>query len=227
MGQTRTWMFRGLILATMAVVAGCAAPPVAAVPIKGSGAPQAAATSALQPTVMLSLPDVRQATDYTCGPSALQAALAYWGIEVREDELAKAAHTTSEDGSGRFALAKAARGYGVTATLVQPMGMPALEAAVRKGLPVIVAIQAWKDQPGINYATDWDDGHYVVVIGFDKDHIYVEDPSILGSKGVMTRAEFLTRWHDEDTGPSDHYEQLGIIVEGKAHRPLPAFLHVD
>ena len=227
MGQSTTWVLRGLILAMTAVVTGCAAPPVAAIPLGSLGLPQAAATSAMQPTVMLTVPDVRQSTDYTCGPSSLQAVLAYWGIEVREDEIAKAAHATPADGSTRFALVKAARGYGVTATLVQPMGIPALEAAVRKGLPVIVAIQAWKDEPGVDYATDWDDGHYVVVIGFDKDHIYVEDPSILGSKGVMTRTEFLARWHDEDTGPSDHYEQLGIVVEGKAHRPLPAFLHVD
>lgn len=33
---------------------------------------------------LISLPDVRQATYYTCGPSSLQAVLIYYGIEVIE-----------------------------------------------------------------------------------------------------------------------------------------------
>lgn len=33
---------------------------------------------------LINLPDVRQATDYTCGPSSLQAVLMYYGEEVRE-----------------------------------------------------------------------------------------------------------------------------------------------
>lgn len=37
---------------------------------------------------LINLPDVRQATDYTCGPSALQSVLMFYGEEVREDKLA-------------------------------------------------------------------------------------------------------------------------------------------
>ena len=33
----------------------------------------------------------RQSTEYTCGPSALQAVLRYWGRDVAEDEIARLA----------------------------------------------------------------------------------------------------------------------------------------
>ena len=65
--------------------------------------------------------------------------------------------------------------------------------------PIIIAFQAWAD-PGVDYKNDWDDGHYAVVIGYDKDYLYFEDPSLLGSIGYIPKAEFLDRWHDVDGG---------------------------
>ncbi|MBC7541285.1 MAG: C39 family peptidase [Candidatus Sericytochromatia bacterium] len=129
--------------------------------------------------MLLSIPDVRQATDYTCGPSALQAVLADWGIEAQESELATAANATPAMGASRFALAKVARSHGLKATITTGFGLPALEVHLRRGIPVIVSIRAWRDKPTTNWATDWDDGHHIVVVGYDKDRIYVEDPSIL------------------------------------------------
>lgn len=41
---------------------------------------------------LLNVPDVRQATYYTCGPSSLQAVLMYYGMEEIESEIAEMAH---------------------------------------------------------------------------------------------------------------------------------------
>lgn len=41
----------------------------------------------------LNVPDVFQATDYTCGPSSLTAVLNYFHIDQREMDLAKMAKT--------------------------------------------------------------------------------------------------------------------------------------
>lgn len=44
---------------------------------------------------LLSVPDVMQATDYTCGPSSLSAVLGYYQYDDwRESDLAKRAKTT-------------------------------------------------------------------------------------------------------------------------------------
>jgi predicted double-glycine peptidase len=49
-----------------------------------------------------------------------------------------------------------------------------------RGRPVIVQIQAWGDE-GTDYTNDFDDGHYVVAIGFDENYLYFEDPWIIGN----------------------------------------------
>jgi predicted double-glycine peptidase len=70
------------------------------------------------------------------------------------------------------------------------------------------------------WENDWEAGHYVVVIGIDDRNIYVEDPSLLGSRGVIPQVEFLKRWHDyEGEPPYDSkdrtYFHLGLFIEGK------------
>jgi len=52
---------------------------------------------------------------------------------------------------------------------------------------VIVNGQAWRDDSGIPWANEWEDGHYMVVIGLDEKNVYFEDPSILAA-GDLFRA---------------------------------------
>ena len=71
-----------------------------------------------------------------------------------------------------------------------------LQSILSSGVPVILLLQAWKDDSTPPYPIDWDDGHFVVAVGFDSKYIYFEDPWILGSLTYMTKSELLTRWHD-------------------------------
>jgi predicted double-glycine peptidase len=41
----------------------------------------------------------RQGTEYSCGASALQAVLSYWGKDVGEQELMQRLHTSPETGT--------------------------------------------------------------------------------------------------------------------------------
>jgi predicted double-glycine peptidase len=176
---------------------------------------------------LLAVPDVRQATDYTCGPSALQAVLAYWGIEAREDELAKACLTTSAAGTNRHALIRVARSYGLRTIAHAPMSDATLRRYLQQGYPVILAIQAWNGTARPDYANNWEDGHYVVAIGYDRQRLYLEDPSLLGSRGWLSFRELDARWHDSDFGPQDRYQRLGIACIGKRRARWTASEHVD
>jgi hypothetical protein len=49
--------------------------------------------SASRVVTTLNVPDVFQATDYTCGPASLTAALNYFHIDQREADLARMAKT--------------------------------------------------------------------------------------------------------------------------------------
>ena len=48
----------------------------------------------------------------------------------------------------------------------------------------------------VDYTADWDDGHYVVVVGYDDAHFYFMDPSVLGSYTYLPLEALLARWHD-------------------------------
>ncbi|MCX6560831.1 MAG: cysteine peptidase family C39 domain-containing protein [Candidatus Aminicenantes bacterium] len=198
------------------------------------GSPAAAAAKDPAPLLLAGVPDVRQSTVYSCGASVLQAVLQYYGQESREDALMKECRTTAALGTQPGQIIKAARARGLQAELKEGLDLNALEAALWRKIPVICAIQAWADseKPGFSWAKDWEDGHYVIVIGLDGKNVYVEDPSILGSRGVIPRTEFLERWHDyEGKPPFDKtdraYRAMGIFIEGAKPVPPPPFTHVE
>ncbi|MBL9007593.1 MAG: C39 family peptidase [Myxococcales bacterium] len=173
----------------------------------------------------LRVPDVRQTTDYTCSASALQAVLAYFGEEAGEPELASELGATPQDGAPPEAIVRVARAHGLSAELREDLRIADLASAVRRGIPVIVALQAWPDAPIRDYAQAWDDGHYVVVIAVERERLVFEDPSLLGSRGVLSHQEFERRWHDQDG--SVRRQRMGIFVSGRAPSPPPLFRMIE
>jgi len=194
-----------------------------------------AAKAAESPAGLLdSVPDVRQSTTYSCGAAALQAVLCYWGIEAREDSLMRALGTNEEAGTSPDNILRVAGECGLQASIREGMTLEDLERSVRAGIPVIADIQAWRDAPeaGFPWAGEWEDGHYVIVLGVDERNVYVEDPSLLGTRGVIPRAEFVERWHDYEGAPprdaSDRdYVRAGIVIAGREALTRPLFTRVD
>jgi predicted double-glycine peptidase len=172
----------------------------------------------------LAVPNVRQATDYTCGAAALMSILAYYGEESREDRLARELGATPEDGVPPPALLRVARAHGLVAELRENLSITDLAHAVDHGIPVLVAIQAWPERPH-NLANEWADGHYVVVVSVDSDKLVFEDPSLLGSKGVLSHRDFQERWHDTDG--KKRYLRMGIFFSGKTPAPPPVFRPIE
>jgi hypothetical protein len=193
-----------------------------------------ATVAPVAPYLLSGVPDVRQSTVYSCGASALQAVLQYYGLEEREDELMKECRTTEALGTQPAQILGAAKARGLTATMKEGLDLNALETALWEKVPVICAIQAWSDSeaPGFSWAKAWEDGHYVIVIGLDSKYVYVEDPSLLGSRGMIPRTEFVERWHDyEGQPPFDEtdraYRAMGIFIRGLKPVPPAAFTRVE
>ena len=173
----------------------------------------------------LAVPDVRQSTDYTCGVSALQAVLGYYGIGAREDQLAKEMAATRQDGVAPEAIVRVARAHGLTADMRENMTVDDLGAALLQHRPVIVELQAWADGHRTDWVNDWDDGHYAIVIGIEGDELVFEDPSVLGSRAVLARREFEARWHDTDFGR--RHIRTGIVFGGRAPAPPPSRVRME
>lgn len=146
---------------------------------------------------LIHVPLVRQSTDYTCGAAAVQSVLAYYGDDIREDNLAKSLSSQSETGTDYQHIVDFAKSKGYDVAVYKEMTIEQLQKLISTGKPVICLIQAWSDKPE-NYSEDWDDGHYVVAAGYDDDRIYLMDPSTLGNYTYIPTQEFLKRWHDVD-----------------------------
>lgn len=180
---------------------------------------------------LAAVPDVRQSTGYTCGAAALQAVLAYWGFPEREDRLVARLGSTPDAGTPPDAIVRVAREFGLSAELREGLALADLEAALAAGTTVIVDLQAWRDREDLPWTEIWDDGHYVVLLGMDADRLYFEDPSLLGARGTIPRAEFVDRWHDYEgeppLDPSDRkYVRMAIFIRGErapAARPVHSF----
>lgn len=180
----------------------------------------ATAFASASPPSLLPVPDVRQSTTWTCGAAALQAVLAYYGVEYREGQLVELCGTSPEHGTPPEAILKVARAEGFQAKLRENLELADLARALQERQPVIVALQAWRDQTERPWSQEWDSGHYVVVIGLDRQNVYFEDPSLLGSRGYIRREEFEQRWHDID-GAGRRYIRMGIFLQGRTPSPPP------
>lgn len=168
--------------------------------------------------LLATVPDVKQETDYTCGPSSLKSVLAYYGQKVSEDDLAEETNTDPEVGADLAELIESATARGLKAELKEGATLEMLEAAVDRGQLSIILGQAWRAKRGWfrrhgPWEEEWDAGHYMVVIGYDSENIYFEDPWIAGNRGHIPREEFLTRWHGHSDEGEERHHQV-IFLEG-------------
>jgi uncharacterized protein len=219
-------LFRNKLQLTLLVifvgVSGCCQNLVAHEEVHREGAPH-----------ILNVPDVRQATSYTCGVACAQAILNYYGIDEREDRLVEQFGATAEHGTSPSQLLAGFALYGLTAVLKEQTTLDDLRMNLEQNIPPMVAIQAWLEKyPPLDWSQTWEAGHWVIVVGLDERNIYFEDPSILGTRGWLTQVEFLERWHDYTGEPpccdekDRQFRQVSISVKGYTVK-VPAFRHID
>lgn len=173
------------------------------------------------PPGRLAVPLVRQATSYSCGAAAVLAVLQYWGsYDGGEGGLYAELGTTPEDGTDPRSMAKVLGEKGLETSWREGMTEADLEGHLARGETVIIDIQAWAedDKTPDDYSDNWEDGHYVVLIGMDDTYLYVMDPSVSAGYGYFARSELKARWRDyEDRGGVVWRNSgLGIVSRGKA-----------
>lgn len=157
--------------------------------------------------IRIKVPLIRQGTGYTCGVSVLQSILFHWGEEWREDNLARELGASPDSGTNYKEIVRFAEARGLAVEVVVGMTLGQLTRAVDEGWPVVVALQAWGEHPE-GYVESWEDGHYVVVVGHDRERLYFMDPSTIGTYTFIPITDFLTRWHDVYTEPDGREVRL-------------------
>ena len=181
---------------------------------------------------LFSMPDTRQSTEYSCGAASLQAVLGYWGRDIGEEDIREMLNTNEESGTYPDDIIRVARALGLEADYKENMTLADLEGYVAQGIPVMVDCQAWRSVSQYNesWANTWHNGHWEVVIGIDESNVTLEDPYILGDRGIMSREEFEARWHNvRGLDETDTVKQIhmGIAIKGDKPASSSGFRHVD
>jgi ABC-type bacteriocin/lantibiotic exporter with double-glycine peptidase domain len=162
--------------------------------------------------IKIPVPDTTQQTDYSCGASALQAVCRFYGVGPEEEwQFVDALGMDRRVGSHPYQIARAARRFRLRVEEQSPMSRARLLFHLRRRRPVLLMIQAWPLAPRHTYRGWWKDGHWVVAIGYDREGVYFEDPSLQAVRGFLSYAELAERWHD--TGPhGKHVPRYGMAV---------------
>ncbi len=167
----------------------------------------------LKGAIEVPVPDVTQQTDYSCGPSCLEAIAKFYGVG-KEDEwqFIRGLRMDPRVGSHPDQIRRLATSYRLKVREYDPMSLVQLRRELRWRHPVMLMIQAYGLKPGgkrrhmvwrRNYTPDWDDGHWVVAIGDDREGFFFEDPAIEARRGWLSSDELLSRWHDR--GPHNRH----------------------
>ena len=165
----------------------------------------------------------RQTTEYSCGASALQSVLAYWGKDVDERELMNLMGTTEEEGTYPEKIANAARALGFDAEIRQGLTLDEVQKLTAEGDPMIALAQVWRSKKSGALGEDYDAGHYISVLGVDADNVYFQDPYVRNCKAFVPRGLFEAHWQHVMGGnvkQNPKLVHLGIAIRGKQRAPV-------
>lgn len=138
-----------------------------------------------------------------CGPASLKMVMDYYSVSASEDELAKIAGSTLEDGTTIEGMIKAARHFGFKVLKKEKASINDIKGLINKGTPVIVR---W-------FFDDW--GHYSVVVDINKKKVVLMDPIlkkflIFVKKRVIPIEKFMHIWFDYDGQFLEKKEDVSI-----------------
>jgi len=163
--------------------------------------------------MILDFPYIRQLEDYSCGSSCVQGILHYYGFDkVEEDDLISYLLVTSENGTNPKNIKKLFQKYGLN-VISKKSNIDEIIENISNKIPVILNLQAWSDKEEVDYTEDYDDGHYVVAIGFENDILIFADPSHM-YRTYLTHEEVNRRWHDKEN-ENEYNNYLAIFISGR------------
>jgi ABC-type bacteriocin/lantibiotic exporter with double-glycine peptidase domain len=160
----------------------------------------------------LEVPYFKQDTNYTCGPTALQMVMAYYGIRESERGLAKTLHTSAVTGTGLRYMLEVSRQHGLYAYVNNDSSLE----------EIAYLITAFKVPCIIRYLeTDDDEDHYAVVVDVSNGEITLHDPWH-GPSTHITIGDFEKRWTCDHLGTCSRW-LIAITPEplpmGRQYRP--------
>lgn len=145
---------------------------------------------------MIKLKPFKQSRGY-CGPASLKMILSFYGINKSEKELAKLTKASRDKGCSEIDIVKIAKKFGFKAHIKKNSSIIELKELTMKGIPVVV-----------DWFSPLENGHYSVVVGFERDKIIIADP-LFGKTMKHKIKWFEDRWFDT---PFEKVTKKEVIV---------------
>ncbi len=160
---------------------------------------------ALETEKLIEFPEFRQAYVYDCGASVFQCILAFFGIDEREEVLLDLLDVSEDDGTSIDNIKRVAKEeYEIETKELKDLTIDLLKKLLDRDVPVLMLVQAWSDEEKEDideWEDEWEEGHYVIAVGYTDKEIIFEDPSSVVRTYVPFN-ELDKRWHDVDVTPS-------------------------
>jgi uncharacterized protein len=137
----------------------------------------------------LNVPFIKQSTDYTCGPTALQMVLQYFGKFVEDKTICAMASTTDKNGTPRKGLIRTLQILGLETHFHSNSSIAELKFFLDQGAPVIVGYRDLQQ----------DESHFGVVVGYEDEYLLLHDPSEETPFTPIFVQDFLDRWYGRHT----------------------------
>lgn len=153
-----------------------------------------------------------------CGPTCLAMILHAFGVEVSTNSIYRKTGAKSNGYVSVSQLMRAAESYGIPFEYKYPMDLDKLREAIDLGKVVMPLVHygGWSQKdPGNATQSPFEGPHFVVVVGYDADHFYVNDPLWWGERrkeGIRkrwTNEEFLNAW---ESAEKDGNRNLSCIM---------------
>lgn len=168
----------------------------------------------------LYFPDIKQNTNYTCGVVCVQAILAYYGIEYTEAKLTKLLKTNKKYGTSISSITEFFKRKKFKLSSGS-FTVERIKKFLHRQIPILILIQAWGPH-GEDYTHTMQYGHYVVVSGYNKRGLIIEDPAIFG-RGFISYVQLKKRWHADDIKPVYNF---GLAVWGQPRYDYGTLYHI-
>ena len=149
-------------------------------------------------TKILKFPMKEQKYNYDCGVAAAWSVLRYFGERPNYIQLLNGSGVDLENGLPPYMLVELLKYFGLDAELEEFRSIRFIKNEIFHEKPVITLFQMRKGY-GRAWNKTWDYGHYIVVVGYDRNRLFIYDPWIGGMR-VLTNEMFRARWHDTSEG---------------------------
>lgn len=159
----------------------------------------------------INVPFLKQELDYTCGPTALQMVLKYFGKPVPEATLCALSSTTERNGTARAGMVRALTVLGFQIHSHHGATIDEVNFYLEQQVPLIMN---YRDSANV-------EGHYGVAVGIEDGKLLLHDPYEEPFVPVSF-ADFDARWYGY------HSKQFTRWMLAVSDKPLPLYPgHID